>query len=88
MKIKYILRFTLLGIGFALTAFGLMSWQAKGFSLNGIWFVDNEFRTHPLHLLVLGIAMIPPTLWEIFVLEQQHEVAPTQRKPAAQTDGS
>lgn len=66
---KYLLRFSLLAIGFALTSMGLMTWQAKGFSLDGLWFNGSGWTTHPVHLLVLGIAMIPPTLWEIFVLE-------------------
>lgn len=67
---KYLLRFALLTTGFALTTMGLMTWQAREFSFAGIWPLEGEFSTHPLHLLVLGIAMIPPTLWEIFVLEQ------------------
>ena len=71
MTIRYLLRFGLLCIGFALTTFGLMSWQSKGFTLDGLWF-DNGWQTHPLHLLVLGIALIPPTLWEIFVLEHRN----------------
>lgn len=66
---KYLLRFSLLAIGFALTTLGLMTWQAKGFSLEGLWFDGVGWTTHPVHLLVLGVAMIPPTLWEIFVLE-------------------
>ena len=74
MKVRYLLRFALLCVGFALTTFGLMSWQAKGFTLEGLWFVDNQLRTHPLHLLVLGIALIPPTLWEIYVLEHKRGV--------------
>ena len=69
---RYLLRFCLLAVGFALTTMGLMTWQAKGFSLDGIWFTGAGWTTHPVHLLVLGIAMIPPTLWEIFVLENSN----------------
>ena len=68
---KYLTRFLLLMIGFALTTAGLMMWRASGFSLEGIWFVDNGYRPHALHVLVLGLAMIPPSLWEIFVLESE-----------------
>jgi hypothetical protein len=32
---------------------------------------DAGFRLHPLHYLIVGIAMIPPSLWEIFLLEQE-----------------
>ena len=66
---KYLLRFVLLSMGFALTTAGLMLWHADGFSFQGIWFVDNAYQLHPLHVLILGLAMIPPSLWEIFVLE-------------------
>jgi len=67
--LKYLTRYMLLGIGFALTTMGLMTWQTKGFSLDGLWPTESGWTTHPVHLIVLGIAMIPPTLWEIFVLE-------------------
>ncbi len=54
---------------------GLMTWQARGFSFAGIWPLEGPFAAHPLHLLILGIAMIPPTLWEIFVLENRKDGA-------------
>lgn len=66
---KYLFRFVLLSLGFALTTAGLMLWHADGFSFRGIWFIDNAYQLHPLHVLILGLAMIPPALWEIFVLE-------------------
>ena len=68
---KYLLRFVLLTIGFALTTAGLMFWHAQNFSFDGLWFFDHDFRLHPLHLLVFGLAMIPPALWEIFILESK-----------------
>lgn len=71
---RYLTRFLLLMVGFALTTAGLMMWRSVGFSFDGIWFVDNGYRPHGLHLLILGLAMIPPSLWEIFVLEmRQHD---------------
>lgn len=69
---KYLSRFLLLTAGFALIASGLMMWRAIDFSFDGIWFVDNDYRPHALHLLVLGLAMVPPALWEIFLIEHQH----------------
>jgi hypothetical protein len=66
---KYLSRFLLLMTGFALTTAGLMMWRSLDFSFEQVWM----FRLHPLHILVLGLAMIPPALWEIFILEnQQH----------------
>jgi hypothetical protein len=69
---KYFLRFLLLTLGFALTTAGLMAWHAQAFRFDGVWLVDGGFRLHPLHLLIVGLAMIPPALWEIFLLEH-HE---------------
>ena len=66
---KYLTRFLLLMTGFALTTAGLMMWHATGLSFDGIWFIDNDYRPHALHVLILGLAMIPPSLWEIFILE-------------------
>ncbi|MFB3078316.1 MAG: hypothetical protein ACE1Y4_09950 [Lysobacterales bacterium] len=68
---KYLVRFLLLAIGFALTTAGLMFWHAQQFSLEGLWFFDNGFQLHPLHLLIVGLAMIPPALWEVFILEHK-----------------
>ncbi|MFV2090954.1 MAG: hypothetical protein ACC642_09860 [Pseudomonadales bacterium] len=71
---KYLGRFLLLMMGFALTTAGLMMWHSIGFSFDGVWFFNNDFRPHALHVLILGLAMIPPALWEIFILEShQHE---------------
>jgi len=66
---RYLSRFLLLTAGFALTAAGLMMWRAIDFSFDGIFFFYNGYRPHALHVLILGLAMIPPTLWEIFLLE-------------------
>ena len=73
---RYLSSFMLLMIGFALTTAGLMMWRSIGFSFNGIWFFDNDYRPHALHLLVLGLAMIPPALWEIFILENAQRSQP------------
>ena len=71
---KYLGRFLLLMIGVALSTLGLVYWQHRGFSFEGIWLYDNGYRPHPLHLLVLGIAMIPPAMWEIFLLDAHRGV--------------
>ena len=64
---KYLWRFILLALGFALTTAGLMGWHGRDFALQGIW----SLSLHPVHVLVVGLAMIPPSLWEIFVLESR-----------------
>ena len=59
----------LLTVGFALTTAGLTLWHDLAFSFNGLWGFSGG--PHPLFLLMLGIAMIPPALWEVFLLEQR-----------------
>jgi len=68
MKKSYLIRYLLLTVGFALTTYGLIEWQQQGFRFQGILF-DAGLKLHPLHFVVLGIAMIPPALWEIFLLD-------------------
>lgn len=72
---RYLLRFTLLTVAAALAAFGLAYWQHIGFSMEGFWFVDNDYRPHPVHILALGLAMIPTTIWEIFLLDSRRAEA-------------
>ena len=69
MKLKYFVRFMLLTCGFALSTLGILRWQSIRFDLNSLWPIADEFAFHPVYLLVLGLALIPPTLWEIFILE-------------------
>jgi len=67
--LKYLARCVLLTLGFALTTYGLVAWQHAGFSFSGIWPNFADLRVHPVHLLVLGLAMIPPAIWELFLLD-------------------
>jgi len=30
-----------------------------------------QLSAHPVYLLIFGLALIPPTLWEIFLLENR-----------------
>ena len=53
--------------GFALVTYGLLGWQADGFSLSRVWPVGGEFAAHPVHALILGLALIPPSIWEMFL---------------------
>ena len=67
---RYLIRYILLTLAFALMTMGLLGWQQVGFALNGVWPFADELQSHPLHLLVIGLALIPPTLWELFLLER------------------
>ncbi len=68
---KHLAWFLLLAAGFGLTTAGLMLWHDRGFTFNGMWQLDDGL--HPLYLLILGIAMIPPALAEIILLEQRRD---------------
>ena len=66
---KYAAGFLLLAAGAALTTAGLAMWQDQAFSFAGLWTCTDGL--HPIYLLIVGIAMIPPALWEIFLLENR-----------------
>ncbi len=70
---RYFFRFLLLMLGVALTTLGLVDWHARSFDLAGVLLFDNGWRPHPIHVLVLGISMIPPAMWEIFTLELERK---------------
>ena len=66
---KLLIRLLLLIVATALLTCGVLLWQAEGFRLDGLLRLDNLWVVHPVHLLIVGIAMLPVTLWEIFLLE-------------------
>jgi len=74
--VKFVLQYLLLVLGFALLTYGLVNWGRLNFSLTDAWFSDGQVALHPLHLLILGIAMIPPAMWELFVLDSDTEAPP------------
>ena len=67
--LRLLTRFAILAAAGASVAYGLLAWQHLGFSLDGLWLVDNDWRLHPLHFLVVGIGLIPPAMWEIFAMD-------------------
>jgi hypothetical protein len=85
MKVRYLIRFTLLTAGFALTAAGLLAWQEIDFDLDGMWPLADELTPHPVHVMALGMALIPPTLWEIFVLENSHSGSSSAQRKHGQS---
>ncbi len=67
--LRYLIRYALLVSAFALTSFGLMQWQSADFDTYTVWPFAGSMKLHPLHSLLLGLVMIPLSLWEIFLLE-------------------
>ena len=68
MRLRILLRFVLLALGFALTSFGLLSWQQVQFDLSQMWPIADELSAHPVYAIVVGLGLIPPTIWEIFMV--------------------
>ena len=66
---RYLVRYGLLTLGVALATFGLIGWTDLHFDLRGFWLYDNGWQLHPVHLLIVGIGLVPPAIWEVFVLE-------------------
>jgi len=69
MTLKYCIRYLLLIAGFTLLTYGMINWSRSDFSMQGIWFSDATYYLHPLHFVIIGVAMIPPSMWEIFALQ-------------------
>ena len=63
------LRFILLACGFALTTYGVLGWQHLGFQLVLTSPAPESMTIHPVYILILGLALIPPSIWEIFVFQ-------------------
>lgn len=62
-------RYLLLTLAFALTTFGLIGWHEVDYQLTEVWPFVGPPSFHPVHFLALGVAMIPPSLWEIFAVD-------------------
>jgi len=73
MTLKYCIRYLLLVVGFALLTYGMINWSRTAFSMHGVWFFDNSYNLHPLHFIIVGVAMIPPAMWEIFFLQHKQD---------------
>jgi len=71
MRLRRICCHVVIVASFALIAFALAEWQALGFSAVGLWPLDGEMRLHPAHVLILGIVILPPALWELFALDHR-----------------
>ena len=80
---RYMARYGLLALGMALATFGLLGWADSHYDLGGFWLYDNGWRPHPAHFMFVGLGLVPPAIWGVFVLE----AAPRNRAPAAAADG-
>ncbi len=81
LTIRYLIRCALIVLAFAAMTYGLLEWRDRHFSLSGFWPLHGSLQLHPLHLLILGLALLPATLWEMFLLDL------SQRPDSAGEDG-
>jgi hypothetical protein len=63
----YFVYYLLIVAGSCLSTIGLLLWNAHDFETFGILMHDG-WKIHPVHILVLGVAMTVPAIWEIFQL--------------------
>ncbi|MEM7080477.1 MAG: hypothetical protein AAF513_17805 [Pseudomonadota bacterium] len=73
MILRYLTRLLLLTTGFALTTKGILAWADMNFDLATLWPLADTWSAHPVYVLILGLALIPPTLWELFILESDRK---------------
>ena len=79
---KFLLRYCLLAATAALLGYGLVAWHDRGMAIEGLLLYDNDWRPHPMHLLVLGISLLPMAMWEVFALDVKQQAKQRQRAPA------
>lgn len=77
---KFLLRYCLLAAAAALLGYGLVAWHDRGMAIDGILFYDNHWRPHPMHLLVLGICLLPIAMWQVFALDVKRQEQREQRE--------
>lgn len=62
----YLVYYCLIIAGSSFSTAGLLLWEARNFTTAGLFIYDGSWTIHPLLILILGIAMIVPAIWEIF----------------------
>jgi hypothetical protein len=77
----HLLRYLLLTLAFALTTYGLIGWHDIDYRLDNVWPFAEPAALHPVHFLALGVAMIAPSLWEIFTIDHRHRHGPHNGSP-------
>jgi hypothetical protein len=68
---QHLLRYLLLAAAFSLTTYGLIAWHEVDYGFSDVWPFGGPLALHPVHLLALGVAMIPASLWEIFAIDHR-----------------
>ena len=86
-SVRLVPRLFALTVGFALATYGAVDWHYRDLSMAGFWLVDNGWRPHPLHLLMLGLCAIPVALWQILAIDLETQ-ARQRAEDAANSDSA
>lgn len=78
-SLRYVVSYILLTLGMACLTYGLIAWADTRFDMHGFWLYNADWRLHPVHVLIVGIGLVPPAIWEIFALETGRDARPASR---------
>jgi hypothetical protein len=53
---------TALILATATMTWGLVAWADSGFTTQPLWPMDRALQLHPVHLIVVGLALLPASL--------------------------
>ena len=86
-SLRLLPRLIALTVGFAMTTYGAVDWHYRDLSMEGFWLVDNGWRPHPIHLLMLGLCAIPVALWQILAIDLETQARQRTEDAADAGDG-
>lgn len=66
-------------VGMALTTWGILAWSEVHYGVSHLWPLSGSPRPHPVHLLALGLACLPPPF---LVLLRHTPAQPDANDPA------
>lgn len=86
-SLRLLPRLIALTVGFAMVTYGAVDWHYRDLSMEGFWLVDNGWRPHPIHLLMLGLCAIPVALWQILAIDLETQARQRTEDAADTGDG-
>lgn len=86
-SVRLLPRLIALAVGCAMATYGVVDWHHRDLSMEGFWLVDNGWRPHPIHLLMLGLCAIPVALWQILAIDLETQARQRTEDAAGIGDG-
>jgi hypothetical protein len=69
----HLFRHLVLSLGFVLITFGLLFWHTLDFNSSNVWQMTVGGIIHPIFPTTLGLALVPASIWEIFLIQASAE---------------